>query len=104
MNCRNITSGDCGAHGPTLIGYPPKIAQATALGRSDYTAGHPDSIELCGHCGRRVFRVGPEQRVYCEKCGHGPEHETVAYLRESVVADGVRDVARELLSPQSRAS
>jgi hypothetical protein len=49
--------------------------------RSDYTAGHPDEIELCGHCGRRVFRVGPAAALYCEKCGHGHEAAPVRYQR-----------------------
>jgi hypothetical protein len=50
--------------------------------RSDYTAGHPDEIELCGHCGRRVFRVGPAAAIYCEKCGHG--HEAAPVRRPPV--------------------
>lgn len=44
----------------------------------------PDRIELCGRCARRLFRVGPERRPYCEKCGHGNRQPPVSYLRAPV--------------------
>jgi hypothetical protein len=41
----------------------------------------PERIELCGRCARRLFRIGPDARPYCEKCGHGDEQPTVTYAR-----------------------
>jgi len=45
-------------------------------------AGHPDRIELCGHCGQRIGRLGPDaSQLYCYHCGHGDEAEPIVYWR-----------------------
>ena len=41
----------------------------------------PDEIELCGVCGNRLYRLGPDLRPYCYHCGHGEERPTVVYVR-----------------------
>ena len=48
---------------------------------TDYHPALDDEIEICGRCGGRLHRLGPEAAVYCYRCGNTGKWPTVRYRR-----------------------
>ena len=60
----------------------------------------PNTIELCGVCGDRIYRAA--DAPYCYHCGHGAERPTVDYIRTSstrIVAKAPRSHGKRRISP-----